>query len=60
MFCHMTGEDDDILVMSLNPPAAIFLISPSGESLSLTRLTREADITWGTWLTAAVMKSCCP
>ena len=53
--CHITGEDEEMRVMSLKPPAAIIFILSSGESLSCTRFTSEAEITWGTWLTAAVM-----
>ena len=43
--CHMAAEEDAIRVMSLKPPAATSLMIPSSESLSLTRLTREAAMT---------------
>jgi len=44
--------------MSLKPPAAIFFIVPSGKSDLATRFTNDDAITCGTWLIAAVIKSC--
>ena len=42
----MLFEDDEILVISLNPPAAI-VFNRSSLLLCFTRLTREAEITCG-------------
>ena len=53
--CHITGDDEDMRVMSLKPPAAMVFMSSSSESLSWTRFTSDADTTWGTWEIAAVI-----
>ena len=57
---HITGEEDAILVMSLNPPAAILFIISASLSESFTRFTRAYARTWGRWLMAAVDLSCKP
>jgi hypothetical protein len=41
----MTGDEEEILVISLKPPAAVNFIRPFSESEFLTRLTSEAEIT---------------
>ena len=52
-----TGEDDAILVISLNPPAASCFKMPSSVSIFLTVCTSSAAIICGTWLIAAVKAS---
>ena len=56
--CHICGEDEAILVISLKPPAANAFIFCSSLSLVRTILTRETAIMCGTWLMAAVILSC--
>ena len=55
--CHMTGEEDAILVMSLKPPAASAFIRPSSVSVSCTKFTREAAMICGRWLIVPVIRS---
>ena len=44
---HITGEDEEMRVISLKPPAASSFISPFSSSLSRTRFTSDAEMTCG-------------
>ena len=48
------GEEDAILVISLNPPAAMVFMVSLSSSIWWTRLTSEYAIMCGRWLMAAV------
>ena len=43
--CHICGDEDEIRVISLKPPAAIMRMYPLSLSSSCTVLTSEAEIT---------------
>ena len=55
MSLHIAGEEEAILVISLNPPAASMANKPFSSSALATTPTKDEATTCGTWLIAAVI-----